>query len=155
MKMETFAAGSYKFCVWAMRFFYLNFLWLVFTIAGLVIFGLMPATTAMFGVVRKWILEDKEIPITSVFWKTYKKEFVQSNLLGFVLIALGYVFIAEIKILQAASNDIYRLVSLGVVIIFMMYIILVMYFFPIFVHFNLKVFDYFKWPFIIGIVHLS
>jgi len=34
-----------------------------------------------------------------------------------------------------------------------LYAVLLIYFFPIFVHFNLKMTDYFKWPFIIGIVH--
>src|SRR5699024_1097485 len=143
MGMKSFAIGSYKFCEWVTKLVYLNLLWFTFTIVGLVIFGLMPATVAMFGVVRKWILENKDIEITALFWKTYKEQFVKANGLGMILIALGYLFMTEIKILQASSVDIFRFASIGVVVIFVMYLVVVMYFFPIFVHFNLRNFDYF------------
>ncbi|MGY0702716.1 DUF624 domain-containing protein [Bacillus subtilis] len=44
-----------RFCEWIMRFAYTNLLWLFFTLLGLGVFGIMPATAALFAVMRKWI----------------------------------------------------------------------------------------------------
>src|SRR5699024_12029448 len=41
----------------------------------------------------------------------------------------------------------------GVLFILCMYGILLTYFFPIYVHFNLSLTEYLKWPLIIGIIH--
>ncbi|MBJ4025770.1 DUF624 domain-containing protein [Salmonella enterica subsp. enterica serovar Derby] len=54
--IHTLANGFYRFCEWLMRLAYLNLLWIGFTLAGAVIFGLAPATAAMFAVTRQWTL---------------------------------------------------------------------------------------------------
>lgn len=151
--MHGFIAGYYKFSVWAVRLAYVNFLWVVFTLLGLGVFGLMPATTAMFAVVRKWHMDEPDIKILPTFWKTYKQEFVKVNVLGIMLFALGYLLIMEFQILRLQESTVYMIVSFGVLAILCLYAIVLTYFFPIFVHFNLKLTDYLKWPFVIGIVH--
>lgn len=151
--MDSFAMGSYKFCVWMTRLAYVNLLWIVFTILGLGVFGFMPATTAMFAIVRKWLLDEQEVPIMNTFWQQYKEAFIQTNLLGLVLVLIGYLLIVEFRILQMQESTMYTIVSFGVLFILCMYGILLTYFFPIFVHFNLRLRDYLKWPLIIGIIH--
>ena len=151
--MHGFIAGYYKFSVWAMRLAYVNLLWIVFTILGLGIFGFMPATTGMFAVIRKWNMGDDEIPIFATFWQSYKQEFIKVNILGILLFAIGYLLIVEFQILRMQDSVLYQIVSFGVLVSLFIYTIVLTYFFPIFVHFNLKITDYLKWPFIIGIIH--
>ncbi|MBU5465740.1 DUF624 domain-containing protein [Virgibacillus sp. MSJ-26] len=153
VNLEGFVSGYYKFSVWLVRFAYLNFLWVLFTILGLGVFGLMPATTAMFTVVRKWLMGENDIAVFKTFWASYRSDFLKTNILGIILFLMGYVLIMEFRILQLQESVIYFIVSFGVLAIFILYAVLLIYFFPIFVHFNLKMTDYFKWPFIIGIVH--
>lgn len=62
------------FSEWLFRLMWTNLLWIGFTILGLGIFGIMPATVAMFTVVRKWQMHETEISIWSVFKETYFKE---------------------------------------------------------------------------------
>lgn len=145
--------GFYRLSEWIMRFAYVNLLWVAFTLVGLVFFGFMPATTAMFAVVRKWVMGDKDIKIFTVFWKTYRKDFVKANVLGYLLFIIGYLLTIEFQILRAQSSVTYLIASYGVVALFILLFIIVMYFFPIFVHFNLKPLQYLKWPFVIGIIH--
>jgi uncharacterized membrane protein YesL len=151
--MSSFVSGFYRFAVWAMRFAYLNILWVAFTVVGLIAFGFMPATTAMFSVVRKWVMGDSDIPVWKTFWKTYKKDFLISNVLGWALFLVGYLLTIEFQILRTQESSIYFIASYGVIALFILLIILVMYFFPVYVHFNLRPVQYLKWPFIIGIIH--
>lgn len=151
--MTSFVQRYYRVSEWIMRFAYVNFLWIVFTLIGLGIFGLMPATTAMFAVLRKWNMHEEDIQVFSLFWDTYKKEFIKSNVFGVFLFGTGYLLIIAYRILHSSEQPIYFLASYGVVALMLLYSIVVIYFFPIFVHFNLKVNDYIKWPFIIGIIH--
>jgi uncharacterized membrane protein YesL len=151
--MKGFVGGYYKFCVWAMRLAYLNLLWMVFSVAGLILFGFMPATVGMFAVVRKWNLKEDDIPIFKTFWKTFRKEFVKANVTGYILFAIGYILSIELHVLQEQESIVYLIASFGIVALLLIYFIVVLYFFPIFVHFNLKTYHYFKWPFVIGVIH--
>lgn len=151
--MNGFVNGFYNFSVWITRLAYVNILWVAFTIVGLGILGFLPATAAMFAVVRKWIMDNEDIPIFKTFWKSYRKEFKKANVIGYILVLTGYVLFAELQILWAQENTVYFVASFGVLAIFFIYFIILLYLFPIFVHFNLKTFQYIKWPAIIGIVH--
>ncbi|OZU88291.1 hypothetical protein CIL03_11595 [Virgibacillus indicus] len=151
--MNGFVNGFYNFSVWITRLAYVNLLWVAFTILGLGILGLFPATAAMFAVVRKWMMEDEDIPIFKTFWKSYRIEFKKANVVGYILLLIGYVLFAELQILWAQENTVYFVASFGVLAIFFIYFIILLYLFPIFVHFNLKTFQYIKWPAIIGIIH--
>lgn len=151
--MSGFVAGYYRFAVWITRFAYLNILWVAFTLVGLFFFGLLPATAAMFAVVRKWINGESDIPIFDTFWTSYKKEFVKINLLGYAVLLVGYLLTVEYQILRTQEHVAYLIASFGVVGLFIIYFIILLYLFPIFVHFDLRPFEYIKWAFVIGIGH--
>lgn len=151
--MTSIAQGYYSIAVWITRFAYVNILWIAFTILGLGIFGLMPATVAMFAVVRKWNMGEQDTAIFPLFWKTYRQEFVKANGLGLLLAAVGYLLTIEFQILGTQTSLIYQMVQFSVVVILILFAMVVAYFFPIYVHFNLKFMDYIKWPFIIGVIH--
>ena len=151
--MNNFANGFYRLAEWITRFAYVNLLWITFTIFGLVVFGFMPATVSMFAVVRRWVQGDQDIKIFNTFWESYRKEFFKANIIGYILLIIGYVLSIELKILRASDQLMYLIASYGVIAVIVLYLIVLMYFFPIFVHFNLKSSEYLKWPFIIGIIH--
>ncbi|GAB2569313.1 YesL family protein [Gracilibacillus alcaliphilus] len=151
--MSSFIAGYYQVSVWITRFAYLNLLWFVFSVAGLVLFGFLPATAAMFAVVRKWINKEHEVPIFQTFWQSYRKEFIKINLIGYVIFAVGYFLTIEFQILRAQEHIGYIIASFGVLGLFLIYLIILLYLFPIFVHFKLRPLEYIKWAFLIGIGH--
>ena len=151
--MKGFLKGYYQFSEWGMRLAYVNILWVVFTIVGLGIFGLMPATAGMFAVARKWASGDVEIKILPTFWNSYRKEFVKSNLLGYILIGIGYILYIELQILRAQDSMVYFIASFGVLALCVILLIILLYIFPIFVHFNLSTLQNIRWAFIIGIIH--
>ena len=151
--MEGLVNGLYRFSEWAMRFAYLNFLWVIFTLLGLIVVGFMPATAAMFAVIRKWRAGEKELEIFPLFWKTYRKDFLKINLIGSILLGIGYILSIEFYILRAQEDLFYYVASFGVIVQILLYVVVLIYIFPIFTHFDLKINQYFKWSFIIGIIH--
>lgn len=151
--MKGFVGGYYSFAIWISRLAYLNILWILFTVLGLVVFGLSPATTAMFAITRKWVIGDKDIPIFKTFWETYKKEFLRSNAIGLILFLAIYLLSIEFQILRSVEETSYFIASYAVLVMFLVLAIMIVYLFPIFVHFKLRFIDYFKWPVIIGILH--
>lgn len=79
-------------CTWVTRIAYLNLLWLFFSLVGLLVFGIMPATTALHAVLRK-LLSGEECDIKPTFWSVYQSEWGRSNLVGGAFF-LGFVFFA-------------------------------------------------------------
>ncbi|PLS05601.1 YesL family protein [Neobacillus cucumis] len=63
---------------------------LMIIIALLVPFIFFPATTAMFGIVRKWVMKE-EVPIFRFFWKYYKENYKRSLLGGLILTVLWVI----------------------------------------------------------------
>ncbi|WP_229720136.1 YesL family protein [Oceanobacillus neutriphilus] len=151
--MAEVARGYYIFAIWITRLAYLNILWVLFTIAGLLFFGIMPATVAMFAIVRKWQRGEDELPIFTTFWEVYRKEFWKANSIGIILFLFGYFFSIQFQILGAQSALVYQMAQFSIVIVFALLAMLVIYLFPIYVHFDLKAMQYLKWPLIISIVH--
>ncbi len=151
--MNEIVSGYYRLCVWITKFAYLNLLWVGFTFLGLIVLGFMPATVAMFAVVRKWTLGESDIPIFETFWKSYKNEFMKSNIVGISMFAIGYLLSIEFQILRSQDSLPYFIASYGVIALYLIYFIILLYIFPLFVHFKLKLGQYVKWSFVIGIVH--
>ncbi|HET7616371.1 MAG TPA: DUF624 domain-containing protein, partial [Bacillales bacterium] len=77
---------------WLTRLAYINILWLLFTLAGLVVFGFGPATNAMFALMRKWLLyPEEDVPVWKTFYRIYRSEFVRSNVLTSIVFLLGVI----------------------------------------------------------------
>ncbi|WP_223588152.1 YesL family protein [Neobacillus bataviensis] len=136
--MEGFMNGIHRISVWVLRLMYVNLLWLVFTFLGLVILGLFPATTAMFAVVRKWVMK-QDIYVFQTFWTVYKSEFIKSNWVGLILIALGSFLYSNIKIIEVISMPILKLLYIPNVILILIFLLTLFYIFPVLVHFHVGV----------------
>lgn len=152
--METNGMMSfiYKLTNWTMRLAYVNILWIVFSIMGLVIFGFFPATVAMFAVIRL-SGKDEDVPVFKTFWKVYKQEFLKSNLLGFIVIIIGIIFYMDFHFLKETSNTFLQQLYLPLIFLSCLFYLTVLYMFPIFVHYDLKTVQIFKNAFLIMIMN--
>lgn len=153
--MSTKPMGKlYTICEWIMKLAYINLLWIMFTVSGLILLGFMPATAALFTVVRKWFMKETEVPIWKTFFSVYKSEFIKSNSFGLVFVMAGimlyvdYYFILNLDgIIRIVATSILLLISC-------LYLITVLFFFPVYVHYELKFFDYFKYSFFLGVLNI-
>ena len=152
MEMNGFMGNFYRISVFISRLAYINVLWIMFTLLGLVLFGLMPATVAMFAVIRKWINGTEDFPMFKTFWQNYKSEFVKSNIFGLFFAFLGYILYVNFLIVadQVLWMTVVRYILL---VICILYIITVLMFFPVYVHFKLKGAEYLKTALFLGMAY--
>ncbi|MBO1512121.1 YesL family protein [Metabacillus bambusae] len=152
MQMNGLAGGFYKISEWIMKLAYINLLWIVFTLVGLIVFGFFPATTAMLAVIRKLIMGETDIPVFKTFLTSYKKEFKKSNVIGIIMFVIGYILYFDLSIVREA-NGLIRLIYFPLLMIFLGYVLTSFYFFPVIVHYETKIFQAIKNSFIIMILH--
>jgi uncharacterized membrane protein YesL len=117
------------------NFFLLNLIWLLMCLPIVTIF---PATAAMFGVVRQWILQD-DTAVFSVFMKYFKENLKQSMVIG---ILWGFfAFILYMNFTLMLQLGAMKFILLPFVVLFsVLMVFTTVYIFPVMVHYKLKVF---------------
>lgn len=134
----------YRITEWIWRFAYLNLLWLGFSLLGLGFLGVFPSTVALYAVLRKWLISDSDISIIKLFWSTYKKDFVRANILGFILVALSFVIWFNYQYLGTVTGFEHTMIAIFWYITVVLLILLVLFLFPVYVHYKLPLLQYFK-----------
>lgn len=151
MEATGWMGKIYSVCQWISRLAYINLLWLLFMALGLFVFGAFPSTIAMFAIIRKWIKGETALPVLSFFWEIYKKEFWKANRLGAVLLGISMVLYLDWRLISSMQGLLYPILIgclIGVVFLFS---IVLIYIFPVFVHYEHKTFQYIKTAFLLGI----
>ena len=138
MKRAVLIDSIYSISNWILRFLYIHLLWMVFSLLGLVIFGVFPATVSLFAVTRKWLLGETDLPIFATFLSVFKQEFMKSNLLGILLSFGGLVLYADLLALQHTSIPFLQYLYFPVLFIALLYACSILHFFSIYVHYELK-----------------
>jgi uncharacterized membrane protein YesL len=148
MRNSLFAATE-----WITRFAYVNILWMAFTLVGLIIFGIFPATVAMFTLIRQWIMGNMESPVFKTFWNTYKKEFLRSNLFGLVFYLISLLFYINLQFMEINQGGFYDIVKIPLYIFMLAISITLIYVIPTYVHFELRFIDVWKNAFLVMLIH--
>lgn len=144
MEMGRLLTGIYSLCKWITHFAYLNLLWLGFTLFGGVIFGIFPSTIAMFTVARRSNRGEEGFSVFKLFLQTYRKEFLPINGLGWSLVAIGLVWFFDLHFFRGFDGMFYSVMNYLMVVIGVIYIVLLIYIFPVYVHYELKLYQYIK-----------
>ncbi|MGP4039584.1 YesL family protein [Gracilibacillus sp. D59] len=155
MQLNGLTGFIYKTGEWAIRLFYTNLLWIFFTLLGLGVFGLMPATVSLFAVLRQWIIKKEDFPIFRSFLYYYRKEFIKSNLFGLLFLVVGSIIRVDIIFLKESSTLFLQILSGVMLCIGLLYFIILLYFFPVYVHFDISFTQHLKYALIIGVSQVS
>jgi uncharacterized membrane protein YesL len=153
METSGFLGSFNKLLEWISRLAFLNILWISFSLLGLVIFGFFPSTVAMFAVVRKWMLGNEDVSIFKTFWTAYKKEFFKSNLLGLMIVAIGMVLYIDFIFIESAANGFVSFLYIPFSIITFIFVCMLFYMIPIFVHYDMKLSQVIKNSFFVMIMN--
>ncbi|MDQ0232011.1 YesL family protein [Metabacillus malikii] len=117
-------------CVRILQLVYLHLLWCVFTMLGLIFFGVGPATYAMYTVQRQWVRGNMEIPIFSTFWQAYRTNIIESSLIGVFYLVVGIILYTDLLYVQSFG------LRVLLFIISFLYVISLCFIFPIMVHYE-------------------
>lgn len=143
---------------WITRIFTANIVWLFFSLpivylsfnlfavkdpAGLLVNGLtiaiftpfilFPATAALFGLTRKWVTADSQVPLLRTYWKFYKENYTRSMTGGLLIVPIWIILVIDYLYFAKSGSPLYYLfLAIGV---FMF--VFTMHFFSNTVHFHL------------------
>ncbi|MCH1625458.1 YesL family protein [Fredinandcohnia quinoae] len=130
--MEKMAERWNFICIRILQLAYLNLLWFSFTLLGLVLFGIGPATFAMFTVIRKWIRGNADVAIFPTYWKAYRENFKETASIGLLYAVIGLILYTDLLYVQSLWL---RIILLMVSIC---YLISSLYIFPVIAHYDWK-----------------
>ncbi|MFB5660445.1 YesL family protein [Alteribacillus sp. HJP-4] len=153
--MNRITSHYIRFGEWALHLFLTNLLWVLFSALGLFVFGVFPATAALFAVLRTRIVDvkhEKSIPVIKQFWHHYKREFLRANLIGWMLTAAGFVLYVNVRVLQQLDASlINQMITIITYLLIFVYVLVLLYIFPLFVHFKLSTRQYVTYAFVMAI----
>jgi uncharacterized membrane protein YesL len=152
MEMNRLLTGIYSLCKWITHFAYLNILWVLFTVLGAVILGIVPSTVAMFAVARKTAMGHEDVKVFHTFWNTYRKEFLKANGVGFLLIVIGLIWYFDLHFFRQFDGAVFTFLNYFMMMVGLVYLILLLYIFPVYVHYDLKIFQYITQALKIGFI---
>ncbi|MGP4040635.1 YesL family protein [Gracilibacillus sp. D59] len=138
---------------WITKVAYLNLLWIGFTLGGLILVGLFPSTAATFTIVKKWVSGNTDIPLFKTFWKAFRESIVQSNILGYITGAVGYILYLDFLFITVVESDYVMLLTIPFLFISILFILTSFYLFPVYVHYDMKVLQVIKSAFFIMILN--
>ncbi|WP_429367559.1 YesL family protein [Paenibacillus sp. DS2015] len=167
MEFKGTMGGIYRITEWITRIAYSNILWLLFsspflvalfmkimlinveanandhliinwTMGILAPFTLFPAISALFAVVRKWVMGDSDVPVFKTFFRGYRDNYKQSMVGGifytllFIIMWVDYkVYMTEFKNLQLVG---------GVMLLLLIILFVSMFnFFSMVVHYHMGI----------------
>jgi uncharacterized membrane protein YesL len=148
-----FTGGIYQFCEWVVRLCYLNILWVLFTLLGLVLFGVFPATVAMFAICRKWVQGEQQDGLFTRFWFIYRQEFIKANGLGLIILIVGAILIFDLIFFYQLGGLVNQILFYVFIALLINFAIVLLYLFPIYVHYDAKLVQMIKNALLIGLSH--
>lgn len=117
-------------------------------LAILIPFITFPPTAALFALIRKWAMHERDTPVFRSYWKFYKENFVKSMLGGILITLIWVVLIVDFFILISSFS---RFFIIPFIAIFLFLFVFTLYFFASVVHYNLRLFPIIKNAFLMTI----
>ncbi|WP_062105439.1 YesL family protein [Bacillus niameyensis] len=114
-------------------FFLLNILWFVMCLPIITIF---PATAAMFGVIRQYVIK-KDSAVFLPFFRFFKENFKQSFLLGILVSIFGYILYIDFMLIGTLGKVMQNLLLASLFLIASIGLLTSIYIFPMMVHYKL------------------
>lgn len=98
-------------------------------------FFFFPATMAMFALIRRWALNEVDIPLVRSFWKYYRVNYVRSLLGGLVIVGIWAILLIDYYYFTTHFHDALKYLFFALFIYMAMFTI---HFFSNTVHFDTK-----------------
>jgi len=164
--------GFYRISEWIMRLSAINLLWIIcsfpvfflilsmmmtpadqltadyfkqlFLLVGIVSpFTLVPASAAMFGVARKWVMGDEDVPLWKTYWKNYRDNYKQAMIGSLAFTIIGVVLSVNYTFYMGQSG-ILRSLSIMFIVLMVFLLGAFLNFLSILVHLHMGTFQIVK-----------
>ena len=139
---------------WVYRLVILNFLWMGFSILGLGILGIFPATSALFSVLRKGLMNKKKVKIAHDFSHFYRADFWKSNALGYLMVFIAAMLWIDFRFFMSFTSFWMFVIAHFMLFLCAFSILALCLLFPIYAHYKLSMLQYIKHALLYPITHI-
>ena len=148
---SEFIRINLTFGQWLYNFILLQFLPVLYTLKGFILFGIFPAIASTFNIFYRWIaLKEYDKSVSEQFKQFYKDSFWRANKLGWGVITVGAFLIFDLYISSYYIQSL--LLHTLLVGLFFIYLVISSYLFVTFSRYEYeKLRDYIKQSFYIGL----
>src|SRR5690625_4393485 len=150
---DGFLGAFYRFGETVLLLLYVNILWILFTLLGAVIFGVGPSTIAIYTVFRRWSMGETDVQVFPTFWGSFKESFFKANLLALILVSMGYMLYVNWNYFQLNHTWFSIIIRYIILIVSFIYGMMLVYIFPLFVHYDNTFVNHFKNSILLAIHH--
>lgn len=140
-------------CEWVMRLAILNILFVFFSCAGFILFGVAPAFTAMSTIFKK-LYEGQDIQIAKSFYRIFKYEFFKSNKFGLLYAYIGILLFFNFLFTQTLPAQLQTGVMLIILLFAFLLVSSMIYVFPLYIKFETTTWRLIKNSFMIALAFL-
>lgn len=144
MELTGWRGTLYRYMDWGMRLAYVNILWIGGICFGLGILGFFPATVAMLALIRKWSHGEEDIKTFAFFKEVFKKEFIKVNIYGYLWIIIGIILFVDLQFFRSQPSLAALIATFFFFILGVIYLVALLYAFPLYVGYEMKLSQYFK-----------
>lgn len=95
---------------------------------------IFPATTAMFGVVRKWYLGNEKHGVFKTFLLLFKENFKKSILISVIWIAIGAFLYFDLRLIDPGQSLFHLIFFISIIFVLFVYLSMTVYLFSVLVH---------------------
>ncbi|GAB2535091.1 DUF624 domain-containing protein [Gracilibacillus alcaliphilus] len=139
--------GFQQLFEWAAKLAYLNLLWIIYTLMGLLVLGAGPATVSLFTILRQMLRGNDHDPIWQTFHRTYRQEFWKANQLMIPIYLVGGFIYLDFMFIQALPYSflIDNIVFPALLLLTVLFILAAGYLFTAYVHVDVSSGIYIKY----------
>ncbi|NGM84515.1 DUF624 domain-containing protein [Paenibacillus sp. 7124] len=99
-------------------------------------FTVFPATSALFTVVRKWVMGNTDVSTFKTFFKGYKENYLKSMLGGLIYTLLFFVMYFDVTIYMTRMPD-FKIVGILMLVLMIVVMVSMFNFFSVVVHYQM------------------
>lgn len=141
---------------WIWELVKLNLFWLIYILRGAIIFGLFPATAALYAIARLWIKGEAKTVQTADYTRYFRENFRSSNVIGWITSFMTYMIYLNFSIAPMLPSSGLKMLLYGILVFFAIVIgCLWIYMFPVLVTYELPWYNYFVVSIYEGLTKIS
>jgi uncharacterized membrane protein YesL len=121
-------------CEWLVRLVLIQFYWVLFSLLGLVVFGLVPSTMAMFSVTRKLVIKNEDVPLFRTYKESFFSQFWKGNGAGAILLIVSAILYVDYRFF--IEHETMSAVAILILTISFFAGMIVCFLFPVYAHYD-------------------
>jgi len=135
----------------------LNVLFLIYSLLGLGIFGFFPSLTSLFIIVKDRDYNESNYSIRKVYPIYFKKRFLKSNLIGWMMTGIGLLLYLNFNLLINNDYSFEPFIVVTFITVTSLFLTMLVWVFPLIISMEESLFDILRKAFIVGVLklHLS